>query len=173
MPRNPMRQVQEVPKPLGIGLAILFNVFPTLCSTHHRTHRNDEDIHQEMTAIGGKGTAGVRQRGKMLMKRRGHAHTHKEAFSPCQGLQMVKLPDHCSGKLSQLLNALALTIIQRLRRRWRCFSTMPGPRGLLTSHMPSTKRSMAIMAALKRVGIGSRRRLRGLAPRRRGPTCTA
>src|SRR6516164_2303908 len=108
MPRNPMRQVQEVPKPLGIGLAILFNVFPTLCSTHHRTHRNDEDIHQEMTAIGGKGTAGGRQRGKMLMKRRGHAHTHKEAFSPCQGLQMVKLPDHCSGKLSQLLNALAL-----------------------------------------------------------------
>src|SRR5262249_29118303 len=48
------------------------------------------------------------QRGKMLMKRRGHAHTHKEAFSQCQGLQMVKLPDHCSGKLSQLLNALAL-----------------------------------------------------------------
>src|SRR5712671_2516951 len=108
MPRHPMRQVQEVPEPLGIGLAILFNVFPTLCSTNHRTHRNDEDIHQEMTAIGGKGTAGVRQRGKMLMKRRGHAHTHEEAFSQCQGLQMVKLPDHCSGKLSQLLNALAL-----------------------------------------------------------------
>src|SRR6516162_9166022 len=84
------------------------STFPTLCSTNHRTHRNDEDIHQEMTAIGGKGTAGVRQRGKMLMKRRGHAHTHKEAFSQCQGLQMVKLPDHCSGKLSQLLNALAL-----------------------------------------------------------------
>src|SRR6266571_1315204 len=84
------------------------SVFPTLCSTHHRTHRNDEDIHQEMTAIGGKGTAGVRQRGKMLMKRRGHAHTHEEAFSQCQGLQMIKLPDHCSGKLSQLLNALAL-----------------------------------------------------------------
>src|SRR6516165_219931 len=124
MPRNPMRQVQEVPKPLGIGLAILFNVFPTLCSTHHRTHRNDEDIHQEMTAIGGKGTAGGRQRGKMLMKRRGHAHTHKEAFSPCQGLQMVKLPDHCSGKLSQLLNALALGQIPRslLRLLQWCYS---------------------------------------------------
>src|SRR6516162_8570031 len=127
MPRNPMRQVQEVPKPLGIGLAILFNVFPTLCSTHHRTHRNDEDIHQEMTAIGGKGTAGGRQRGKMLMKRRGHAHTHKEAFSPCQGLQMVKLPDHCSGKLSQLLNALALA------KRWQ--PRTPAMAAGLTEHV--------------------------------------
>src|SRR5215471_17196154 len=50
---------------------------------------------------------------------------------------------------------------------------MPGPRGLLTSRTPTTKPSMGIMAALKRVGIGSRRRLRGLAPRPRGPTCTA
>src|SRR6516165_6639950 len=136
MPRNPMRQVQEVPKPLGIGLAILFNVFPTLCSTHHRTHRNDEDIHQEMTAIGGKGTAGGRQRGKMLMKRRGHAHTHKEAFSPCQGLQMVKLPDHCSGKLSQLLNALALQdpcrlFVALLRdRRWEVITQADEDRAL-------------------------------------------
>src|SRR5438309_1873250 len=36
-----------------------------------------------------------------------------------------------------------------------------------------TKRSMGIMAALKRVGIGSRQRLSGLAPRPLGPTCTA
>jgi hypothetical protein len=26
----------------------------------------------------------------------------------CKGFQMAKLPEHCSGKLSQLLNALAL-----------------------------------------------------------------
>src|SRR6266446_6363969 len=108
MPRNAMRHVQEVSKPLGVGLAVLFHVCPSLCPTDHRTHRNDEDIHQEMTAIGGKGAAGVRQRGKMIMKRCGHTHTHEASFFRCKGLQMAKLADHCSGKLSQLLNALAL-----------------------------------------------------------------
>src|SRR6478736_2900212 len=39
---------------------------------------------------------------------------------------------------------------------------MPGTQGLRTSRTPTTKPSMEIMVALKRVGIGSRRRLRGL-----------
>jgi len=30
---------------------------------------------------------------------------------------MAKLPEHCSGKLSQLLNALALTMSTGLRRK--------------------------------------------------------
>src|SRR2546423_6960774 len=50
---------------------------------------------------------------------------------------------------------------------------MPGTRGLRTLHTPTTKPSMGLMVALKRVGIGSRRRLSRLARRARGPTCTA
>jgi len=69
MPWDAIRQVQEVTKPRGIGLPVFFKVFPPLCPTDHGTHRNDEDIHQEMTAIWGMGTAGVGQRGKMIVKR--------------------------------------------------------------------------------------------------------
>ena len=64
-----MRQVQEVSKPRGVGRAVLFDVLPPLCPTDHRTHGNDEDIHEEMTALGGVGATGVRQHGKMLMER--------------------------------------------------------------------------------------------------------
>src|SRR6516165_10140436 len=67
MPRNAMRQVQEVSKPLGVSFAVLFDVFPSLCPADHCTHGNDENIHQEMTAIGGAGAAGICQHGKMRL----------------------------------------------------------------------------------------------------------
>src|SRR5262245_28134238 len=53
MTGNTMWQLQEVGEPRLLRLAVLLNVFPPLRSTDHRTHRNDEDIHQQMTAIGG------------------------------------------------------------------------------------------------------------------------
>jgi hypothetical protein len=64
-----MRNVEQVGEPLRLGCAVLFDVFPSLCPPDDGTHRNDENVHEEMPAIGGMGTAGIGQRGKMLLKR--------------------------------------------------------------------------------------------------------
>src|SRR6266568_1863262 len=49
MTRDVMRQVEDICEPLRLGLPVLFNILPPLCPTDHGTHRNDENIHQEMT----------------------------------------------------------------------------------------------------------------------------
>ena len=69
MPWKAMREVEQVGQPLGLGLPILFEVFPPLCSADDCTHRNDEHIHQEMAALRGVGAAGIGQRDKMILKR--------------------------------------------------------------------------------------------------------
>src|SRR6516165_4284739 len=77
MTRNAMWQVQEGREPLGLRRAVLFDVFPTVSTTNHRAHRNDEHIHQLVTAVGGIGASGIGQRGKIVLKRGRWEHTHK------------------------------------------------------------------------------------------------
>src|SRR5262249_32550177 len=76
--RNAMRQVQQIGEPFLLGLAVLFNVLPPLCPTDDSTHRNDEDIHQEMTAIRRRGAAEIGQRSKIVLKRCRGEQTHVE-----------------------------------------------------------------------------------------------
>src|SRR5215510_3190544 len=77
MTRNAMWQVQKGREPLGLRRAVLFDVFPTVSTTNHRAHRNDEHIHQLVTAVGGIGASGIGQRGKIVLKRGRWEHTHK------------------------------------------------------------------------------------------------
>jgi hypothetical protein len=60
----------------------------------------------------------------MLMKRGGHTHTHEEAFFRCRGLQIAQFSPHCSGKLSHLLNALALSLNPGLKGPLRITSIL-------------------------------------------------
>jgi hypothetical protein len=46
MTGNAMGQVQDLGEPLGLGVAVLLDIFPALCPTNHRTNGNDEDIEQ-------------------------------------------------------------------------------------------------------------------------------
>ena len=69
MTGNAMGQGQQLSEPLGLSLAVLLNVFPAVCPTHHRTDRKDEHIDQLVALIGGMGASGIGSGGKMLLKR--------------------------------------------------------------------------------------------------------
>ena len=69
MTGNAMGQLQHPAEPLGLRLAILLNVFPALCTTNHRTNRDDENIDQLVALIGSVEGAGIASRGKMILKR--------------------------------------------------------------------------------------------------------
>src|SRR4029450_6890826 len=77
MTGNAMWQVQKGREPLGLRRAVLFDIFPTVSTTNYRAHRNDEHIHQLVTAVGGIGASGIGQRGKIVLKRGRWEHTHK------------------------------------------------------------------------------------------------
>src|SRR5262245_57326823 len=116
---NAMRQLQEGCKPLRLGRAVLFDIFPPLSPPDDRTHCNDKHIPQEMTAIGGIGTTGIGQRGTMRIQRCGRMPTHEECSSGAKASD-DRQPHHCHGKLSRFSNALTL-------------ESLPGVEQILTS----------------------------------------
>jgi len=68
-----MGQVQQLSAPLGLRLALCFDIFPTLSTTEHGTYRHDSNVQQAMASVG---ASGIGQVGKMIAHRDGRDAVH-------------------------------------------------------------------------------------------------
>src|SRR5712691_1579786 len=103
-----MGSVHDLSEPRGLGLAVLLNVFPAIRPTNHSTHGHDPESEQLVALIGRMRGSGIRSRGKMILKRRRHAHAHEAVSCWCKGRLGHKEPYHLTGKPSHFSNALTL-----------------------------------------------------------------
>src|SRR5215510_4532837 len=108
MPGNAMGEVQDLSAPSGLGLAVLLDVFPAIRPTNHGTHGHDQSSESLVALIGRMRGSGIREGGKMLLKRRRHAQAHAAVSCWCKGRLGRQEPYHLTGKPSHFSNALTL-----------------------------------------------------------------
>jgi len=77
--RNAMGHSQNLLEPLGLRLAIFFDIFSAFSPAEHRAYRNDQNIQQAMPGVG---TSGIDQSGKVLADGDGRDALHGPVSSP-------------------------------------------------------------------------------------------